>query len=86
MRRVHARRNWYLLPDNSYESLEAYINATRAALVADLHAYQAEVAAFEAAHRKRRREQLKAERAAAAPPVPERAQPARAYKRARGSA
>ncbi len=44
-----------------YPSLEAYIDATRAALVADVHAYQAEVAAFEAAHRKRRREALKAE-------------------------
>ena len=43
-----------------YPSLEAYIDATRAALVADVHAYQAEVAAFEAAHRKRRREALKA--------------------------
>jgi hypothetical protein len=53
MRRVHARRTWYLLTDNSYESLEAYIDATRAALVVDLHAYQAEVAAAEAAHRKR---------------------------------
>jgi hypothetical protein len=83
---VHARRNWYLLPDNSYESLEANIDATRAALVADVHAYQAEVAAFEAAHSKRRSEALKAERAAAAPPVPERAQPARASKRTRGSA
>jgi hypothetical protein len=86
MRRVHARRNWYLLPDNSYKSLEAYIDATRAALVADLHAYQAEVAAAEAAHRERRRKVLKAERAFAAPPVPERAQPQRASKRARGSA
>jgi hypothetical protein len=86
MARVHARRNWYLLPDNSYESLEAYIDATRAALVADVRAYQAEVAAFESAHRKRRREALKAECAAAASPVPERAQPARASKRTRGSA
>jgi hypothetical protein len=32
MARVHVRRNWYLLPDNSYESLEAYTDATRAAL------------------------------------------------------
>jgi hypothetical protein len=69
MARVHARRNWYLLPDNSYESLEANIDATRAALVADVRAYQAEVAAAEAVHRKCRREALKAERAAAAPPV-----------------
>jgi hypothetical protein len=28
MARIHARRNWYLLLDNSYESLEAYIDAT----------------------------------------------------------
>ena len=85
MRRVHARRNWYLLPDNSYESLEAYIDATRAALVADVRAYQAEVAAAEAAHSKRRHEELKAERAAE-PPAPARTQPARASKRTRGSA
>ncbi len=75
MAHVHAHRTWYLLPDNSYESLEAYIDATRAALVADVRAYQAEVAAFEAAHRKRRHEALKIECAAAASPVPERAQP-----------
>jgi hypothetical protein len=47
-----------------------------------VRAYQAEVAAFEATHRKRRREALKAERAAA-PSAPERAQPSRAFKRAR---
>jgi hypothetical protein len=52
---------------------------------ADVRAYQAEDAAFEAAHRKRRREARKAERAAA-PPAPERAQPPRASKRARASA
>jgi hypothetical protein len=79
-RRVHARRNWYLLPDNSYERLEAYTDATRAALVADMRVYQAEVAAAKAAHRKRRCEELKAERVAE-PPVPARAQPARASKR-----
>jgi hypothetical protein len=50
-----------------------------------VRAYQAEVAAFEAAHCKRRREALKAEHAAA-PPVPARAQPPRASKRARDSA
>ena len=33
MRRVHARLNWYLLPDNSYKSLEAYIDATRAGTI-----------------------------------------------------
>ena len=81
MARVHGRSNWYLLPDNSYESLEANIDATRAALVADVRAYQAEVAAAEAVHRKCRREALKAERAAAEPPAPERAQPPRASKR-----
>jgi hypothetical protein len=81
---VHSRRNWYLQvhPSAIYLSLEAYIVATRAALDADVLAYQAEVSAAEDAHRKRRREALKAERAAA-PPVPERAQPARASKRAR---
>ena len=86
MARVHARRNWYLRPSAIYPSLEAYIDSTRAALDADVLAYQAEVAAAEDAHRERRREALKAERAAAAPPVPERAQPVRASKRARGSA
>jgi hypothetical protein len=47
--------------------------------------YQAEVAAAKAAHRKRRRAELKAERAAE-PSPPERAQPTRASKRARTSA
>jgi hypothetical protein len=59
--------------------------ATRAALAADVRAYQAEVAAAEAAHCKRRREALQAERAAE-PPAQALAQPARASKRARGSA
>jgi hypothetical protein len=68
-----------------YPSLEAYIDETRAALAAGVRAYQAEVATAEAAHCKRRREALKAERAAE-PPAPALAQPARAYKRARGSA
>ena len=87
MARVHGRRNWYLIPDvSTYPTLADYIDATRAALDADVRAYQAEDAAFEAAHRKRRREALKAERAAAAPPAPERAQPPRASKRARASA
>ena len=86
MKRVLRRNNWYLDPDTCYPTLQAYIDATGASLVADVRAYQAEVAAAEAAHRKRRREALKADRAAAAPPVPERAQPARASKRARGSA
>jgi hypothetical protein len=43
--RVHSRRNWYLHPSAIYPSLEAYIDATRAALAADVHVYQAEVAA-----------------------------------------
>jgi hypothetical protein len=80
MARVHKMRRWYLHPSIMYPSLEAYIDATRAALVADVRAYQAEVAAAEAAHRKRRREVLKVERAAE-PPAPARAQPARASKR-----
>jgi hypothetical protein len=71
MARVHKRRFWYLHPSAIYPSLEAYIDATRAALVADVRVYQAEVAAAEAAHCKRCREELKAERAAApAPPSP----------------
>jgi hypothetical protein len=60
-------------------------DASYAALAADVRAYKAEVAAAEAAHRKRRRAELKAERAAE-PPAPARAQPPRASKRARGSA
>ena len=85
MARVHGRRNWYLIPSvSTYPTIGDYIDATRAALDADVPAYQAEVAAAEDAHRERRREALKAERAAAAPPVPERAQPARASKRTRG--
>jgi hypothetical protein len=69
MARVHKMRRWYLLPSAIYPSLEAYTDAMRAALVADVRAYQAEVAAAEAAHRKRRREELKADRAAE-PPAP----------------
>jgi hypothetical protein len=87
MARVHGRRNWYLVPNvSTYPTISDYIDATRAALDGDVRAYQAEDAAFEAAHRKRRREALKAERAATAPPAPERAQPPRASKRARASA
>ena len=52
MARVHKRRFWYLHPSAIYPSLEAYIDVTHAALVADVRVYQAEVAAFEAAHRK----------------------------------
>ena len=85
--RVHRGRKWYLIPNvSAHPTLAAYIDATRAALDADVRAYQAEVAASEVAHRQRRREALKAERAAAAPPAPERAQPPRAAKRARASA
>jgi hypothetical protein len=56
MARIYSRRNWYLHPSDAYTSLETYTYATRAALVADVRAYQAEVAAAaaEAAHRKRR--------------------------------
>jgi hypothetical protein len=86
MTRVLRRRGWYLVPNvSTYPTLRAYIDASYAALAADVRAYQAEVAAAEAAHRKRRRAELKAERAAE-PPAPERAQPTRASKRARGSA
>jgi len=84
--RVHRGRRWYLIPNvSAHPTLAAYIDATRAALDADVRAYQAEAAASEVAHRQRRREALKAERAAA-PPAPERAQPPRAAKRARASA
>ncbi len=55
--------------------------ARPAALAADVRAYQAEVTAAEAAHHKRRREELKAERTVA--PTPARVQPARASKRTR---
>ncbi len=85
MTRVHKRRRWYLHPSAIYPSLEAYIDATHAVLVADVRAYQAEVAAAEAAHSKRRHEELKAERAAE-PPAPARTHPTRASKRTRGSA
>jgi hypothetical protein len=85
MTRVLRRLGWYLVPDASYPSLQAYIDASYAALAADVRAYQAEAAAAEAAHRKRRRAELKAERAAE-PPAPERAQPTHASKRSRGSA
>ena len=85
MTRVLRRRGWYLVPNvSTYPTLQAYIDASYAALAADVRAYQAEVAAAEAAHRKRRRAELKAERATE--PVPERAQPARASKRARAGA
>jgi hypothetical protein len=84
MVRVHKRHFWYLHPSIMYPSLEAYIDATNAALVVDVCMYQAEVAAAEAAYSKRRREALKAERAAA-PPAPVRAQPPHASERARGS-
>ncbi len=79
--RVHKRRPCYLHPSILYPTLEAYIDAARDVLVADVRVYQPEVAAAEAAHRKRRREALKAERSAA-PPAPARAQPPRASKRA----
>ena len=85
MSRIHKRRGWFLVPDAAiYPTLEAYIDASYAAMRADVRAYQAEVAAAEAAHRKRRRAELKAERATE--PVPERAQPARASTRARAGA
>ena len=83
MTRVLRRRGWYLVPNvSTYPTLQAYIDASYAALAADVRAYQAEVAAAEAAHRKRRRAELTAERAAE-PPAPARAQPTRASKRAR---
>jgi hypothetical protein len=86
MARVHKRGRWYLIPDNFYLDLQAYIDATHAALVADVRAYQAEDTTFEAAHSRHSSKELKAERTAG-PPAPARARPrARASKRARGSA
>ncbi len=83
MTRVLRRRCWYLVPNvSTYPTLQVYIDASYATLAADVRAYQAEVAAAEAAHRKRRSAELKAERAAE-PPAPERAQPTRSSKRAR---
>jgi hypothetical protein len=52
MRRVHERRSWYLAPDDSYASLEAYTDATYAALTAYVRVY---LPAEEAGRRKRRR-------------------------------
>jgi hypothetical protein len=87
MTRVLRRRGWYLVLNvSTYPTLQAYIDASYAALAADVRAYQAEVAAAKAAKRKRRRAELKAERAAEPPSAPERAQSTRAAKRARGSA
>jgi hypothetical protein len=60
MLRVYARRRWYLCPDSFFCSLEEYIAASRAAPAADVRTYQAEVAVFESAHRKRRCEALEA--------------------------
>jgi hypothetical protein len=83
MTRVLRRRGWYLVPNlSTYPTLQAYIDASYAALAADVRAYQVEVAAAQAAERKRRRAELKAERAAEPPS----AQSTRASKRARGSA
>jgi hypothetical protein len=77
MVRVHARRRWYLTPDTSFSSLDEYIDATLDTLIADVRAYQSEVAATEAAHRKPQREALKA-----APAImPERVQLLRASSR-----
>jgi hypothetical protein len=87
MTRVLRRHGWYLVPNvSTYPTLQAYIDASYAALAADVRTYQAEVAAAQAAERKRRRAELKAERAAEPPSAPERAQSTRAAKRARGSA
>jgi hypothetical protein len=38
MARVLKRRGWYLVPDDSYPSLQAYIDASYAALAADVRA------------------------------------------------
>ena len=70
--RVHARRRWYLIPDVAYWSLAEYVAASRAALAADVRAYQIEVARL--AQRKERRRE-----------PPTRVQPARASRRPRAS-
>jgi hypothetical protein len=67
MTRVHKHLRWYLQPSAIYPSLEAYIDAMHATLVADVRTHQAEVAAAQAAHREPCREELKAERAAEPP-------------------
>ena len=69
MARVDGRRRWYLTPDDSFDSVDAYIDATYAAFKADVPVCRAEAAAEEAARRKRRRLELAAEAAASAPPV-----------------
>ena len=67
MARVDARRRWYLAPDDSFDSVDAYTDATYAAFKADVHVCRVEADAEEAARRKRRRLELAAE-AAANPP------------------
>jgi hypothetical protein len=67
MARVHRRHPYYPIHASIlFPTLAAYIDATRDIYIANVRACQAEDAAFEAAHRKPRREALKAERAAAA--------------------
>ena len=56
-------------PDDSFDRVDAYIDATYAAFKADVPVCRAEAAAEEAARRKRRRHELAAEAAASAPPV-----------------
>ena len=68
MARVDARRRWYIAPDDSFDSVDAYIDATYAAFKADVPVCRAEAAVEEAASRKRRRLELAAEAAASAPP------------------
>ena len=67
MARVDARRRWYIAPDDSFDSVDAYIAATYAAFQADVPVCRAEADAEEATRRKRRRLELAAE-AAANPP------------------
>ena len=53
---VHRSRDWYLTPNvSAHPTVAAYIDATRAALDAEVRAYQAKVAAIEAAERELRR-------------------------------
>ena len=79
MAHVHARRRWYLVPYVAYWSLSEYIAASRAALAADVHAYQMDVALVSEATNSKERRREKAPKATA----PTRDQPARASKRPR---
>jgi len=60
-----------------FATLDDYIAAVRAARIASVHARQAELAAHEADYQKRRRAELKLQRATNPPATPTRTQPPR---------